>query len=336
MQVDRIVRYDPALVAAPLFQPVWRGERPRLDRAFTFGGIEWRWRGPEQLGIAEQTLLLVLMELATEQASFAEPVDEETRHIVSELYDLGEHRRPRTAELTVSFYELCRRLGLHAGGSAVAQRRSELKRLCEVTVWSRREDGTEFQSRLLTWQVGNSKGVRVLLNWRLTEVLFGAQFSVVCLNERLSLRSECARALHCALSLRIRSGSTMTYHIDKLARYVWAEVEMRPAGKKQQERAYSDTPAAIAQRRRRRELLDAVDEIARLSTWTIKPTLSGALRISRRAVSRKDGAPANAVLPSATAGPKKPSERAAPLARMDGQMSVWQIFARATAPAEKL
>ncbi|BCZ81925.1 hypothetical protein PTKU64_56000 [Paraburkholderia terrae] len=118
MPPDRIVRYDPALAAAPLFQPVWRGERPRLDRSFSFGGIEWRWRGPEQLGIAEQSLLLVLMELAREQESFAEEADEQTRHIVSELYDMGEQRRPRTAELTVSFYELCKRLNLHAGGSA--------------------------------------------------------------------------------------------------------------------------------------------------------------------------------------------------------------------------
>lgn len=335
MQVDRIVRYDPALAAAPVFQPVWRGARAKLDRAFSFAGIEWRWRGPEQLGIAEQTLLLVLMELATEQASFAQPVDDETRHIMSGLYDLGEHRRPRTAELTVSFYELCRRLGLHAGGSAVTQRRSELKRLCEVTVWSRLEDGTEFQSRLLSWQIGNNKGVRVLLNWRLTEVLFGGHYSAVCLNERLSLNSECARALHCALSLRIRFESTMTFHIDTLARYVWSDVEKRSIGKRQQERAYSDTPSAIAQRRRRRELHDAVEQLANLSTWSIKPTTKGALRISRFAMNRKNSASENAALPIAAASPKKPSKREALPEHPKPQMSLWQIFARATASSEK-
>ena len=53
--------------AAPVFQPVWRGERPKLNLKFNFDGVVWRWRGPEQLGIGEQTLLLVLLELAAEQ-----------------------------------------------------------------------------------------------------------------------------------------------------------------------------------------------------------------------------------------------------------------------------
>lgn len=331
MRPDRIVRYDPALAAAPLFQPVWRGERPRLDRSFSFGGIEWRWRGPEQLGIAEQSLLLVLMELAREQESFAEDTDEHTRHIVSELYDMGEQRRPRTAELTVSFYELCKRLNLHSGGSAVSQRRSELKRLCEVTVWSRREDGVEFQSRLLTWQVGNRQGVRVLLNWRLTEVLFGGHFSAVCLNERLELRSECARALHCALSLRIRVDGTMSFHLDKLASYVWGDVESRSAVKRQKQRAYSDTPAGIAQRRRRRELIEALAEVADLSSWSVRSTPSGALRISRRASVGKEEIPESGTVPAVSAKPKAMTKRSVAKESKDGNVSIWQMFASATA-----
>lgn len=331
MLADRLVMYDPAFAAAPLFQPVWRGNRPRLDVAFTFGGIQWQWRGPEQLGIAEQSLLLVLMELAKEQASFAEATDEETRHIVSALYDLGEQRRPKTAELTVSFYELCKRLNLYTGGSAASQRRTELKRLCEVTVWSKRADATVFQSRLLTWQVGNGQGVRVLLNWRLTEVLFGGQFSAVCLNERLALRSECARALHCALSLRIRGDSTMSFHLDKLAAYVWADVESRSSGKRQQERAYSDTPAGIALRRRRGELLDAIGEIAQLGAWSIKTMPSGALRISRRPLSIKEDTQESVNLPVVTAKPRATRKRPIAAEPNGSEMSVWQMLAGAAA-----
>ncbi|WP_405044929.1 replication protein C, IncQ-type [Paraburkholderia sp. USG1] len=331
MQSERIVRYDPALAAAPLFQPVWRGDRPKLDRSFMFNGIEWRWRGPEQLGIAEQTLLLVLMELAAEQASRAEPVDEETRQIESELYNLRENRRPPTAELNVSFYELCRRLGRNAGGSAVSQRRCELKRLCEVTVWSRHDDGTEFQSRLLFWQVGDNKGVRVFLNWRLTEVLFGGQYSAVCLNERLSLRSECAKALHCALSLRIRGGATMAFHFEKLARYVWDDVGTRLSAKRQRDRAASETPAAIAMRRRRPELVEAIGEIGQLSTWTVKSTVNGAVQVSRRAAGRTEGALPRPLLPRLSTTPKKLVKVSASATKHSDPTGVWQIFARAAA-----
>ncbi|BCZ81926.1 hypothetical protein PTKU64_56010 [Paraburkholderia terrae] len=200
-----------------------------------------------------------------------------------------------------------------------------------MTVWSRREDGVEFQSRLLTWQVGSRQGVRVLLNWRPTEVLFGGQFSAVCLNERLELRSECARALHCALSLRIRVDGTMSFHLDKLASYVWADVEPRSAGKRQKERAYSDTPVAIAQRRRRRDLLDAIDEIAHLRGWSIKSTPSGALRISRRTTIGKEGAQESATVPVVSARPTATRKKSVAGESKDGHVSIWQMLASAAA-----
>ncbi|MFM0488705.1 replication protein C, IncQ-type [Paraburkholderia graminis] len=324
MSVERIVRYDPAFASAALFQPVFRGFRPRLDVRFDFNGIGWRWRGPEQLGIPEQTLLLVLLELAAEQKA-VEPGDE-TRQIESDLYQVGEVRRPRTAKLTVSFYELCRRLGRGAGGSAAEQRRAELKRLCEVTVWSKIDDGSEFQSRLLNWQVGNGTGVTVLLNWRLTEVLFGGHFSVVCLDERLSLKSECARALHCALSLRVRAGTTMAFHIDKLARYVWADAGAHiPVSPRTGHRPQSETPAAIAARRRSRELKKAVTEIAELGAWTVKLTAKGAVQFSRHALSKAE----ETSLPWLPEQPRHPSLKP-PEASSSRVTSpgVWTMFAR--------
>ncbi|MDR5819320.1 replication protein C, IncQ-type [Caballeronia sp. LZ043] len=323
MSAERVVRYDPAFASAALFQPVFKGFRPRLDVRFDFNGIGWRWRGPEQLGIPEQTLLLVLLELAAEQKA-VEPVDE-TRQIESDLYQAGEVRRPRTARLTVSFYELCRRLGRGAGGSATEQRRAELKRLCEVTVWSKTDDGTEFQSRLLNWEVGNGKGVTVVLNWRLTEVLFGGHFSVVCLDERLSLKSECARALHCALSLRIRAGMTMAFHIDKLAKYIWSDAGVHTTWSRRTEhRPESETPAAIAARRRSRELKKAVTEMAGLSAWTVKLTTNGAIQFSRHALTRVEE----------TSRPWPPEQSQLPRLRQEASRSpaalpgVWTMFAR--------
>jgi hypothetical protein len=288
MVSPRIVRYDSALSAAPLFQPVWRGKRPNLNLKFTFDGVVWRWRGPEQLGIGEQTLLLVLLELAAEQLVDSDVVDDATRHIESSLYDLQESRRPRTARLTVTLYELCRRLGCSTGGSAMIQRRAELQRLCEVTVWMRREDGVELQSRLLAWEVGNNQGVTVLLNWRLTDVLFGGQFSPICLTERLNLHSECARALHCALSMRIRPGMTMAFHLDKLSGYIWADGDGRPRRSGRLQPAGTELLAKAPVRRRRRQMLGAVSEIASLATWTTKTTVNGALQFTRHALPSAD------------------------------------------------
>lgn len=322
---SRIVRYDPALCAAPVFQPVWRGDRPKLNLKFTFSGVVWRWRGPEQLGIGEQTLLLVLLELAAEQFEKDGTADGASRHIESSLYDLDESRRPRIARLTVSFYALCRRLGCSAGGSAMIQRRAELQRLCEVTVWARQEDGVEFQSRLLAWEVGDDQGVTVVLNWRLADILFGGQFSPVCLAERLSLRSECARALHCALSLRIRPGKTMAFHLDKLSTYIWADAGNGPR-RSRIEQVGTESPNAVARRRRRKQMLGALSEITALATWSVKTTVNGAVQFTRHPLVKGDALPASrrtspsAVRAMPTSGALE-ADGGAPLAA-----EIWRMF----------
>ena len=166
-------------------------------------------------------------------------------------------------------------------------------------------------------------------------MLFGGQFSAVSLRERLSLRLECARALHCALSLRIRADSTMSFHIDKLACYVWGDVDVRSSGKRQQDRAPSNTPAGIAQRRRRRELIAALNEISLLNSWAVKTTQNGALRISRRATTRKVDSPAVEAKPASTASTREPNRRSVLPKPADGKVSVWQIFAHATSSIER-
>lgn len=319
----RIVRYDPSLCAAPVFQPVWRGERPKLNLKFDFGGVVWRWRGPEQLGIGEQTLLLVLLELAAEQLGSSDAGA--TRHIESALYELSESGRPRIARLTVSFYELCRRLGCSTGGSAMKQRRAELQRLSEVTVWMRREDAVEFQSRLLRWEVGDDQGVTVVLNWRLADVLFGGQYSPVCLAERLSLRSECARAAHCALSLRVRPGKTMSFHLDTLSTYIWGNASnLPPHGRVEQ--FGTESPAAVARRRRRKQMLGALLEIASLATWTVKTTANGAVQITRHPLVNVDASPLSRPTLPIAAGARSISRAPEADAAPAPAAAIWRIF----------
>ncbi|MBC8748555.1 MULTISPECIES: replication protein C, IncQ-type [Paraburkholderia] len=259
----RVVRYDPMLPGTGLFGSLGNGIRPKLDAEYTFGGIVWRLRGPDRLGIPEQTLLLVLLELAEEQYGRARQEVEDWTLIEIALYsepgarplaDCREGEAPALATLSVSYAELSQRCGRTAeGGSAAKQIRRELMRLCEVTIWAVVGD-EEFSSRLLHWRRGDGYGVRVVLNSRLTEILIGKQYSPVSLQERLSLKSDIARALHCALSVRIRPGGTMSFNPETLAPYVWCEPDV----------------ADVTVRRRRQQLRAALCEINRLRGWTIK------------------------------------------------------------------
>lgn len=263
----RLVRYDTALATAGVFCSLPNGPRPKLDITCEFAGLTWRWRGPDRLGISEQTLMLVLLELAQEQ------VDEKghgARIAMMEdaLYPSDETRRPPVVSLRVSFAELCRRLGREAtGGSASRQIRRELERLCEVTVWMSAEKDKQISSRLLAWRRSDSAGVDVVLNWRLAEVLFGGQFSPVSLGQRLSLTTDCARALHCSLSVRMRPGDTMQFKLDTLAVYVWSGGDVADA----------------TVRRRRQEIRDALQQLGSIKGWTIKqvPGVLGTVRIVR-------------------------------------------------------
>jgi hypothetical protein len=271
----RLVRYDPMLPTAAIFGSLGKGSRPKLDTKCEFGGVEWRLRGPDMLGMPEQTLLLVLLELATEQYGARHAGRSDWNALVGAL-DNGagssgtalpvpyrEGEPVALAALIVSYSELIRRCGRQAeGGNATRQIRMELERLCEVTVWATSSSGVQVCSRLLQWRRGDTNGVQVVLNWRLTEILVGRQFSPVSLTERLSLRSDVARALHCALSVRIRLGDTMSFRLDTLGPYVW------PEGR---------AVAASTVRRRRQLLRGALSDINRLPGWTVKASAGSCL-----------------------------------------------------------
>ncbi|WP_432258024.1 replication protein C, IncQ-type [Cupriavidus sp. TMH.W2] len=261
----RVVRYDPMLPSAGLFGSFLSGERPKLDVECEFASVKWHLRGPDMLGVAEQTVLLVLMELAHEQYGNGCALNVDWQPLVrsigaQDMAEVGqsssEGRPVALAGLSVSYGELVRRCGRRDdGGSAARQLRMQLRRLCEVSVWFEQPKGVERRSQLLQWRVGDAHGVDVVLNSRLTEILLGNQYSPVSLAERLRLESDIARALHCALSVHIRPGETRAYAVDELAAFVWLGSEIADSTK----------------RRRRQQLRKALAEIARLTGWTLKP-----------------------------------------------------------------
>ncbi|MEM5299074.1 replication protein C, IncQ-type [Burkholderia sp. JPY481] len=263
----RLVRYDTALAYSGAFCSLPNNARPKLDISHEFGGVTWNWRGPDMLGIPEQSLLLVLLELAQEQSNASEH-GARVAAMEDELYPSNESQRPPLASINVSFAELGRRLGRKEdGGSASRQIRKELERLCEVTVWRREVEGKQMSSRLLAWRRSDSAGVDVVLNWRLAETLFGGQYSPVSLGQRLLLSTDCARALHCSLSVYIRPGCSMQFKLDTLATFVWLDDEV----------------ADGTRRRRRQAIRDALEQLVAVRGWTVKqlPNTPGTVRIVR-------------------------------------------------------
>lgn len=256
MSTDRRdVRQDPALGMVGAFRPLRKGPRGKLDIQMEWGDATIRWRGPDQLGIVEQSVLLAVLEVALEQwrddgqALLVKPDDE--------LWNLLVHQqhvfKPDIVRVLTSFRRLSLLCGKGDSGAELTLVRDALRRLAETTVWVKRGK-LEGSSHLLGWQVGNEHQVVLVLNWRLTQALQGEQYARISMWERLQLASEAAKALHAVLSCKVSVGKAWDCQLDHLQRYVWGDTETQGANR----------------RKRHGRLRAVLADIAELPGWTAR------------------------------------------------------------------
>lgn len=266
MKAQRVVRYHPPVGLSQLFRPLPKSEaRPRLEVEYQVGnGRILRFSAREALGVPEQTLLLVILELAgmqyvdMGQAALLREADTEqiSSRLWSSLYPHGGAGSRSTVMVQTTWEELNRRCGSGNGGSAIQTRKECLRRLCEVVVWeevSRRR--VSYQSFLMVWLMGDDRRIHLALNHRLAAVFLGEQYAKVALHERLLLGRDLPKFLHAFFCTCIRPGHQLKLGLTTLAARAW------PVG--------HDTAPKGTVRRRQSELVLAVKAIARLPGWKI-------------------------------------------------------------------
>ena len=288
---------DTATISASIFRPLRRSARQKLDIGIRFGDDELRWRGPDQLGATDQSVLLCLLALAgIHRAQLgAVPGTDHGVALRGALMASGWCASEVAAVVAVRWSSLAREAGFkHGSGGAQAVLRSSLQRLSEVTLWivSR---GMTTQTRLLTWLVGDERTVLVALNFRLAKALFDGQFTKIPLTERRQLSKDTGRILHSWLCAAVREGSVRTFAVDSLV-----------------ERVYGSQGGGNTLRDRRTRIRFALAEIAELPAWDVSLSRTSA-RVERL---RASGAlkAGHAVAPTTDAvtptlhGPKAPSQ----------------------------
>ena len=267
----RVVHYHPPVGLSTLFRPLPKlvaGKRPPLDVTYqpASGWPVLRFSAKASLGIPEQTLLLVLLELAREQLeAFARDVvvDASTSNIIgrelwSKLHIGGSGAGGSTLRLATTWHELNRRCASQTGGSARALREQQLERLCEVVVWQSDGDDrrTKRQSFLVVWLVGDDDRIHLALNCGLASALLGQPYAQVSLSERLALKRDIPMALHAFLSTTLRPGHTLKIGVEKLSERLWpGSAAIAPAG---------------THRRRRSDVLNGLTDLGRLQGWTVE------------------------------------------------------------------
>jgi hypothetical protein len=250
----RYVLQDPALGMVGAFRPLRKGPRGKLDVQMEWGNATIRWRGPDQLGIVEQSVLLAVLEVALEQwrcdahRARVTPNDAQWGLLAHQQHVF----RPDIVRVLTSFRRLSLVCGKGDSGQELALVRDALRRLVETTVWVKR-DGFEGSSHLLGWQVGDEQQVVLVLNWRLTQALQGEQYARISMQERFQLRSEAAKALHAVLSCKVDPGRDWKWQLERLQSFIWGDV-------------VSDGPN---RRKRHARLRGVLTEIQGLPGWSI-------------------------------------------------------------------
>lgn len=223
MHADRIARCDHAHCLPPLFRSLLRIKvRPKLDVTYSFGGVHLHWRGPDQLDIADQAVLLALIALAgARPVAPCATLDDLPPELRQALQPSGDVERAPATCLVTTWAELARWSG-HQDRSAgtLQQMRASVRRLTEITLWVN-SHGLEYSTRLIAQSVSDDHAVVVALNPRLAEAVGGRQYAAVLLNERYALHGDIAKALHTYLSSTLRPGKCFRHALASLERPVW-------------------------------------------------------------------------------------------------------------------
>jgi hypothetical protein len=273
------VHYSPQFGHSRLFQLLPKEKtRPRLNVSYgpSSDGSVLRFSAANALGVPEQTLLLVLLELAKEQFAIApsrvviagSSTSEVDQLLWTKLTKANDGAGSETLRFTTTWYELNKRCGAQTGGSALKVRTQQLERLCEVVVWEMAGDtaNTKRQSFLVALVVGDDKRLHIALNARLALALMGGSYAQVSLAERLSLGTDVSMAVHAFLSTAIAPGNHLRIGVETLVARFWSESTTQPAG---------------TRRRHRFEIRDALKAIGRLDGWSVEWESEVLTRVSR-------------------------------------------------------
>lgn len=300
----RVVRLSQPFGLCQLFRPVAKSSvaRPTLNETYEYGAdLTLRFSAREALAAPEQTLLLVLLELAEEQHR-RRPVEHrldrtDRTEIGSQLWSsLHEESpspmadAPATLMLSCSWSELHRRCGSTSRGGAVTDsRRASLVRLCEVTVWESSEATKTVRSgRLVSWLIGDDQKVHVALNHRLALALLSPGYAKVLLSERLRLDSHTAMLVHAFLSTCLGRGKTMCIGYETLVERLWPS-------------RGSSVPAST-HRRRLSYVRSALRAVGRLENWRVElgTTTTSVLRTTAGNAAVRESVPGTGAVASTT------------------------------------
>ena len=260
-KLSRYSKFDPAHVLDGLFVPYTSEGQALFDVRGEHSGGSVSFKGV-QLGVQHQSILFAIAARVAqisreERVLVTNTAVGETLPLFEAIKPTSEARSKDFAMVQVTHYALLSDAGMSTSKSDYKRLKELLHDLSTVTIM-RERDGVFGTSSLLAVAGDENKGeLTILLNWRLTDSIFGKQNIQISLHERHEL-APVAKILHTWLSSCVNRGGQLGFGngcgINKLITHVW--------GKK----PFSDSVLVARQKRIRA----ALKEIGKLKGWIVR------------------------------------------------------------------
>ena len=249
----QVARVELGHALVPLFRPLQRKPRAKVEQHI--GPATLHWRAFWALDAADQSVLLALVWLLGRDARQigAQAPGADAQALWAELDPKNGATSQLGAAGRLSMRELILTAGWEPSGFRRRLVRQSLERLAHVIITGT-NGATRWSCSLIGWRLDEDSGqLQVALNPALAVILLtGGQHVRYQLAERHELKSDSAKIVHVWLSAWLRPGGEGTIGLDRLSEHVWPE-----------------PTSAAGQRRRRSDLLAALEELRRVG-WEVE------------------------------------------------------------------
>lgn len=264
-------KIDPShCLADGLFRPLRRSSQtPALDVRYNYKErYTLQWHGNVALNISDQSILIALLRIASDDERTTLLNDERLRETPELSRFLVGLKREYRAEpescglIETTCYEIGKILGLAKSGTNNKSIKASLERLAQTrtTIGANASppDASPYWASQMVSCVDENDKLNIALNPMLTKALYEPPFTFINVQEQRQLSAEVAKRLHVWLSCWLGHGQERIVDLNKLIPHIWG-----------------DNAAANVLRTRRNSLRQALTEIATLDGWTCKESPSG-------------------------------------------------------------
>lgn len=270
-EMVEFTKHDPALSRMSIFRPVSKGARSNkmLDISFDYNNVNLRVQSMETLDARDQTLLFVLIAMATKQKQKVINKDS-TGNIGKSLWEqvsFMSNPDGYSIAFCTTFYKIIKNCGLQTSGKSYSFVEESLLRLAKTNITFKKGKQTEVTRLIASLKYNEKAEVAIAINPRIAEAITG-QYIIINLEQRNMLTNDTSKILFSYLSSVINEGNPIPYKANykTLIEKTWGE----------------EYVSNSTNRGRKKQIKESLKQIGDLEGWEIQEDDIDFVKINRK------------------------------------------------------